>query len=148
MSSTHTCLLFHLVFATKNREPRRDAAWRSNLHDYLGGIIRGLEGTPQGIGGMADHVHLLVALKATHRLADVMREVKKASSAWIHDTLGQTDFHWQEGYAAFSVSASVRESVQTYIASQDDHHRTRTFREELVFFLGKSGIAYDPRYLD
>jgi hypothetical protein len=77
-----------------------------------------------------------------------MREVKKASSAWIHDTLGQTDFHWQEGYAAFSVSASARESVQTYIASQDDHHRTRTFREELVFFLEKSGVAYDPRYLD
>ncbi|MES2706006.1 MAG: IS200/IS605 family transposase [Verrucomicrobiota bacterium] len=148
MASTHTCLHYHLIFATKGREPRLAADWRPRLHEYLGGTVRGLGGAPGGVGGVADHVHLLVGLKATHCLADFMRELKKASSAWVREEAGLTDFHWQEGYAAFTVSASSREAVKRYIATQEEHHRTKSFREELVEFLLKSQVDFDERYLD
>ena len=97
---------------------------------------------------MVDHVHLLVGLKATHCLADFMRELKKASSAWVHEEIGMERFSWQEGYAAFTVSPSARPEVQSYIARQEVHHRKKTFREELVEMLEKAGVEYDPRYLD
>jgi len=96
MPSTYLSLHYHLVFGTKDRMPLIEAAWRLRLHEYLCGTIRGLDGFPQEVGGVADHVHLLVGLKATHCLADVMRELKKASSAWVHDELGSLGFAWQE----------------------------------------------------
>ena len=97
---------------------------------------------------MADHVHLLVGLKATHCLADMLRELKKASSAWVHQETGMRGFAWQEGYAAFTVSATSRDAVKHYIATQEEHHRARSFREEMVAMLNKAGIQYDPKYLD
>ena len=148
MPSTHTNLLYHLVFATKNREPVLSAEWRDRLHEYMGGAVRGLGGIPQGVGGIADHVHLLVGLKPTHCLSDFMRELKKATSAWVTETMQLPAFHWQDGYAAFTVSASARPAVQEYIATQEEHHRHTSFREELVEFLRKSGVDYDERYLD
>lgn len=110
--------------------------------------MRGLGGVSQGIGGVADHVHLLLALKPTHCLSDFMRELKKASSIWVADTVGDSAFHWQEGYAAFTVSVSARASVRDYIARQEEHHRRKTFREELVEFLQKSKVEFDERYID
>lgn len=148
MPSTHTLLLYHLIFATKNREPLITDSWRARLHEYLGGCAAGLEGTPQGVGGVADHVHLLVGLKPTHCLSDFMRELKKSSSTWVRQTIAVSEFAWQEGYAAFTVSASARNSVHDYIGRQEEHHRRTSFREELVEFLQKSGVAYDERYLD
>ncbi len=148
MPSTYLSLHYHLVFGTKDRTPFIEAAWRLRLHKYLGGTMRGLGGFPEEVGGVADHLHLLVGLKATHRLADVMRELKKASSAWVHDELGILGFAWQEGYAAFTVSATAREAVRSYIAKQEEHHRVRSFREEIVQMLEKAGITYDPRFLD
>jgi len=148
MPSTYTCLHYHLVFSTKHREPLIASAWRDRLHEYLGGTIHGLGGVPLGVGGVADHVHLLVGLKPTHRLSDFVRELKKASSAWVPENAGLSSFHWQEGYAAFTVSASARDDVRDYIARQEEHHRHRSFREELVLLLEKSGLAYDERYLD
>jgi REP element-mobilizing transposase RayT len=148
MSSTYRSLHYHLVFGTKNREPFIEPAWRARLHDYLGGTIRGLGGFPEGIGGVVDHVHLLVGLKATHCLADVMRELKKASSVWVHEQVGMLAFAWQEGYSAFTVSATSREAVKHYIANQEEHHRVKSFREELVEMLNKAGVEYDPKYLD
>jgi REP element-mobilizing transposase RayT len=148
MPSTYLSLHYHLVFGTKNREPRIAPEWRSRLHEYLGGTLSGLGGFPQGIGGVADHVHLLVGLKATHCLADVLRELKKASSAWVHENIGLPSFAWQEGYAAFTVSATAREPVRSYIAHQDEHHRIKSFREELIAMLDKAGVEYDLKYLD
>ena len=148
MSSTYLSLHYHLVFGTKGREPFIRPEWRARLHDYLGGTVRGLGGFPQGIGGVADHVHLLFGLRATHCLSDVMREVKKASSVWVHDEIGLRAFAWQEGYSAFTVSASAREAVQHYIANQEEHHRVRSFHEELVEMLKRAGVDYDPKYLD
>ena len=97
---------------------------------------------------MADHVHLMVGLKATHCLADFMGDLKKASSAWVHDEVGMRPFTWQEGYAAFTVSPSARAAVQRYIANQETHHRRKPFREEFVELLEKAGVDCDPRYPD
>ena len=83
-----------------------------------------------------------------HCLADVLRELKKASPGWVHEEIGLLSFVWQEGYAAFTVSATAREGVHLYIANQEVHHGTRTFREELVEMLEKAEIEYDARYLD
>lgn len=148
MASTYLSLHYHLVFGTKSRQPLIDPAWRSRLHEYLGGTIRGLGGFPEAVGGVADHVHLLVGLKATHCLADVMRELKKASSVWVHQDLAIDTFAWQEGYAAFAVSATARDSVRRYIANQEEHHRVRSFRDEVIEMLEKAGVTYEPKYLD
>ena len=148
MPSTYLSLHYHLVFSTKNRERLIVPSWRPRLHEYLGGTIRGLGGIPDGVGGIEDHVHLLVGLKATHCLADVLRELKKASSAWVHDEMGIAAFAWQEGYAAFTVSASARAGVRQYIANQEEHHRVRSYREELIEMLQRAEIEFDPRYLD
>jgi REP element-mobilizing transposase RayT len=148
MPSTHTSLLYHLVFATKHREPLITPEWRPRLHEYLGGVVRGLDAVPLGVGGVSDHVHLLVGLKPTHCLSDFMRELKKAASIWASETMHIPSFRWQEGYGAFTVSASAKTDVQDYIARQEEHHRKRSFREEYLLLLQKSGLACDERYLD
>lgn len=145
--STYLSLHYHLVFSTKDRRQVIDSDWRDRLHEYLGGTANGLGGQSEGVGGIADHVHLLVGLRATHCLSDFMRELKKASSIWVHDEIGRSDFAWQEGYGAFTVSPNSRESVQKYIASQEEHHRMKSFREELIEFLERAGVDYDPKYL-
>jgi REP element-mobilizing transposase RayT len=117
------------------------------LHAYLGGIIRTTNGIAESVGGVADHVHLLVGLRATHRLADVLRELKSISSGWVHDEIGMHHFAWQEGYGAFTVSASQRETVRHYIEQQAEHHRTRTFRDEYLELLRRSGVEFDESYL-
>jgi hypothetical protein len=122
--------------------------WRDDLHKYLGGTINGLGGVSLQVGGVEDHVHLLIGLKATHRLADVLRELKKSSSVWVHEEIGERRFAWQEGYSAFTVSPTARSSVRGYIVHQAEHHRTVSFRDELIQLLAKAGIEYDPRYLD
>jgi REP element-mobilizing transposase RayT len=148
MGSTFYSLHYHVTFSTKLRRPIIQAEWSPRLHKYLGGIILGLDGQPCGIGGVADHVHILMGLKTTHCLADVMRELKKSATAWVHDELKIADFSWQEGYAAFTVSPSVVPQVQGYIAHQEEHHRKRSYREELKGLLDAAGIPYEDKYLD
>jgi len=108
MSSTHLSLHYHIVFGTKDHEPLIQPAWRGNLHAYLGGIIRTAGGIAESVGGVADHVHLLIGLRGTHRLADLLRDLKSVSSGWVHDEIGLRTFAWQEGYGAFTVSPSRR----------------------------------------
>ena len=138
----------HIVFATKSRIPCIEPQWRERLHQYLGGVAKGLEAFPQGVGGVEDHVHMLVGFKATHRLSEFMQELKKASSVWVHEEIGFAPFAWQEGYSAFSVSPTARSAVKRYIANQEEHHRHKTHKEELVELLQKAGIEFDPKYLE
>ena len=144
MSSTHLSLDYHIVFGTKNHEPMIQPAWRGDLHAYLGGIIRTANGIAESIGGVSDHVHLLIGLRATHRLADVIRELKAVSSGWVHNEISMLGFAWQEGYGAFSVSASHTDEVVEYIENQQAHHANRSFEEEFVMLLKKYGVTYDP----
>lgn len=148
MSSTHLSLHYHLVFGTKHHTPSIAAEWRERLHAYLGGAVKTLGGIPEVIGGVSDHVHLLIGLRATHCLADVLRDIKRVSSLWVHETIGERSFAWQDGYGAFTVSASQLPVVRRYIERQEEHHRTRTFREEYVELLRKSAVDFDERFLD
>jgi REP element-mobilizing transposase RayT len=147
MASTHLSLHYHLVFSTKNREPWLSPTSRSRVHEYIGGTVRGLGGIAHAVGGTADHVHVFAGLRATHCLADVMREVKSESSAWIHNELGLAGFAWQEGYGGFTVSASSLEKVRAYVLRQEEHHRVATFQEEYVAMLQRGLVEYDERYL-
>jgi putative transposase len=146
MGSTFLSLHYHIVFSTKERRPFIKPAWRAALHEYLGGTVRGLGGIPEIIGGVEDHAHLLVGLRATHILADFMRELKKASSIWAAEKQ-EKDFSWQEGYSAFTVSWSHLGAVRQYIATQEDHHRKTDFIAELRTLLEKNGVQYEERYL-
>jgi len=147
MPSTHISLQIHIVFSTKNREPRIANEWRSRLHAYLGGLAHKTGAVPEAIGGVNDHVHLLLGMPATARLADVVREIKAASSKWVHGEIGDPSFAWQEGYGAFGVSASRREAVCAYIRNQEDHHRVRSFKEEYLELLERCGVEYDAKHL-
>ena len=146
MPSTHTSLHFHLVFSTKDRLPWIADEWRERLHAYLGGIVKGMGAVPLAVGGINDHVHLLVGLKATHRLDYFLRDLKADSSVWIHQELTKI-FEWQKGYGAFSVSPSSIEGVRNYVLNQEEHHRRKTFKAEYIEILEASGIEYDERYL-
>ena len=148
MPSTYLSLHYHIIFSTKHRQPSILDSWRSELHEYLGGTVNGLGGFAQGCGGVADHVHLLVGLSATHCLADFVRELKKSATAWVRENQGSPNFAWQEGYAAFTIGAPSRNDVQDYIRDQEVRHRKRTFRQELIIYLEKAGVVFDVKYLD
>ena len=147
MPSTHLSLRYHLIWSTKERRQLILDPWRDRLHAYLGGVVRQLGGTPDTIGGTSDHVHLLIGLRATHRLADVVRDTKRTSSEWVHDEIRMKDFQWQDGYGAFTVSSSLLPQVRKYVLGQVEHHRRKTFQEEYRGFLEKSGVEYDPEHL-
>jgi len=146
MGSTYLSLHYHLVFGTHERRPLIRPVWRSRLHEYLGGTVQGLGGVPESVGGVDDHVHLLIGLRATHCLADFMRELKKASSVWSKENC-EPDFAWQAGYAAFTVSATSRGAVKRYLAGQEEHHRKLSYREELEDMLQRAGVEYQPDFL-
>ncbi|MBN2580989.1 MAG: IS200/IS605 family transposase [Pirellulales bacterium] len=147
MGSTYSNLHYHWICSTKKRRPLLRSEWGARFHEYLGGTIRGLGGVPLQIGGVDDHVHALLGLKTTHCIADFVRELKKASSFWAANA-HERQFAWQEGYSIFTVSASRLETVRKYIMGQEEHHRNKSFREELEKFLVKHGVSYDPKYLD
>ena len=146
MPSTHTSLHYHLVFSTKDRIPMIKE-WCENLHAYLGGIVKGLNGVPLAIGGIEDHVHLLVGLTPSHRLDYFLRDLKADSSEWVHKEIRKKLFAWQKGYGAFSVSPSSIEGVKQYVLNQKKHHRRKTFQEEYIELLEAAGIEYDEKYL-
>ncbi len=139
-------LVVHLIFSTKQRLPLITTQIRSDLHAYLGGIVREMGGTALIINGITDHVHMLIRIRPAHSIAEITRVIKTNSCKWIHHK-GQNKFAWQSGYGAFSVSESGIPAVTRYIATQEEHHKTRSFQEEFVAFLKKNNVAYDERYI-
>ncbi len=147
MASTYLALHCHLVFSTKDRFPFIDSSWRDRLHEYMGGILHDLEAIPESIGGVADHVHLLLGFRATHVISALVHDVKRGSSVWVHDELNHRKFGWQTGYAAITVSPSQVAAVREYIENQEEHHRHKSFQEEYRELLEKARIEYDEKYL-
>lgn len=121
---------------------------QDRLYEYMGGIIRNLNGALLHVGGIEDHVHCLVNLPANRTVSDCVRDIKANSSKWINE-LPETNvkFHWQKGYGAFTVSYSQIEIVRRYIINQREHHRVRSFREEFIELLERHGIEYETKYL-
>ena len=148
MPQSYTCLHYHFVFSTKNRAPLITPEIEPRLWEYLGGTIKGLKGIPIQIGGTADHVHLLVTLRQDREISAVLRDIKAASSGWVHDTFpSAASFAWQSGYGAFTVSHSAIEAVKEYIANQKEHHKKMTYQDEFRALLKKHGIQFDEKYL-
>src|SRR5205814_90869 len=124
------------IFSTKNRQPILKDNIRKELHKYLGGILRELDCHPIEINTEPDHAHLLFTLSRTRSISKVVQEVKSGSSSWLKkQSRTYADFHWQNGYGAFSVSQSGVKEVQAYIKNQRKHHRGMTFQKELREFL-------------
>lgn len=147
MAFTHLSLYYHVVFSTKNRKPFIFGALRDQLYAFLVNSIQTLNGVSIAVGGTNDHVHILMRLRSNHCLAEVVRELKRSSSMWIHEKHRLPQFSWQEGYGAFTVSSSQVEAAKLYIRNQENHHRKWTFQDEYLAFLKRSGVEYDERYL-
>ena len=148
MPGTFTNLNYHLVFSTKRRQYLINSELRLRLYDYLGGIIRAEGGVLYQIGGMPDHVHLLVRGKPTNDIAGFLQKIKSSSSGWVHRTFSEhRNFQWQEGYGAFSVSYSQCQRVSSYIRNQERHHRSRDFKSEFIGLLNAHQCEYDERYI-
>lgn len=148
MAHTYTCLLNHIIFSTKERAPSLDADLKERLFSYMGGIVRELGGVALSINGPADHVHVLASLPPTIAPSEFLGKLKANSSGWVHKNFPQRqEFKWQVGYSAFSVSVSQKQVVLDYIANQEEHHRTVSFKEELIAFLKKHDVEYDERYV-
>jgi REP element-mobilizing transposase RayT len=148
MPKTYTNLLYHIVFSTRERRRLITKEKKPRLYEYVGGIVRGLGGISIAIGGIEDHLHLLAKLRPDKALSSVLRDLKANSSGWMHDVFPEVrDFSWQNGYGAFTVSASQVPSVEKYILNQETHHRKRSFRDEFVEMLKANDIEFDERFL-
>lgn len=112
----------------------------------MNGVVNGLGAKPHAIGGVEDHLHLLVGFKPSHTVSDFMREFKRSTGEWARANI-RADFRWQDGYAVFSVGSSSISSVRSYIAGQEEHHKRKTYLDELKAFLDDAGIAYEDRFL-
>ena len=146
MSSTHTSLNLHAVFSTKERRPLINESFRDDLYGYIGGVVKNQGAVPLEIGGIHDHLHLVLGLKPTHRIDYLLLDIKAGSSGWLRREK-KAPFAWQEGYGAFSVSPDRVERVRNYVRNQEIHHASQSSREEYVTILDASGIPYDLEYL-
>lgn len=138
----------HTIFSTKGREPVLASDWLDEHFANLGGTANNLS-CPSGIvGGVADHVYCLYSLSRTLSVAEAIGKIKATSSVWVNQTRTlPSTFHWQDGYAAFSVSQSQVENVTRHIHDQADHHRSRSFQKERREWLQRYGISWDERYV-
>lgn len=148
MAQSLSSILIHLVFSTKNREPFITPEIESELHPYMAKIFRGLKSPSITIGGPSDHIHILFSLARVITIADLVEEVKTNTSKWIK-TKGPEfkNFHWQNGYGAFSIGQSSVAALKRYIQGQKEHHRRITFKNEYRKFLKAYKIDYDERFV-
>lgn len=148
MHSFTSCYL-HVVFSTKERRRLITSELQQRLWPYLGGVARENKMKALCVGGVEDHVHVLLTIPSTISISKAVQLLKGNSSKWIHETFpAQREFSWQEGYGAFSIGISGVDDTIKYIRSQPEHHRTRTFKDELVAFLKKHGLKYDDAMLE
>jgi REP element-mobilizing transposase RayT len=146
MSQSLARVLIHLVFSTKNRELFITPEKRERLFAYLGGTLNAIDCPVVTVGGMPDHVHVLFVLGRTVALSKAVEEVKKESSKWAKEHI-HPQFYWQNGYGAFSVSASNIKRVKAYIDNQEKHHRKMSFQDEFRALLRRHGMTWDERYV-
>jgi putative transposase len=148
MHSFTSCLV-HCVFSTKERRRLITPVLQERLWPYLGGIAREHKMKMLAVDGVEDHVHALLSIPATLPIAKALQLLKGNSSKWIHETFpDQRLFGWQEGYGAFSIGVSGVNETIAYIRNQKEHHRLRSFKEELIAFLDRHGIEYEDWMLD
>ncbi|HMU09584.1 MAG TPA: IS200/IS605 family transposase [Ferruginibacter sp.] len=148
MPGTYSQIYIHIVFAVKGRQNLIASSWKTELHQYMAGIIKGKGHKPIIVNGMPDHIHAFAGLKPAMAISDLVRDLKNNSSNFINDCrLINGKFSWQEGYGAFSYSHSHIGNVYDYILNQEQHHAKKTFKQEYLEQLKKYEIGYDEKYL-
>ena len=148
MSATYLAVNLHVIFSTKHRKPMLQGQLQERTHAYIGGIINKSGATAIEVGGVEDHVHLLIGMKSTQNIAALVKEIKIVSGEWLRSEMKVSSFGWQDGYAAISVSPERLEAVRNYIQRQEEHHRMKTSLDELAELLAYSRIDYDPQYFE
>jgi putative transposase len=148
MANTYTQLYIHNVFAVDFRQALIKSDWEEELFKYITGIVQELDQKMIAINGVPDHVHFLIGIKPTCKLADLHREIKKSTNDFIKEKkFTRTKFNWQEGYGAFSVSHGHLDRVAKYIMNQKEHHKKVTFKKEYLGFLKDYKVEYNEKYL-
>lgn len=148
MANTYTQIYVQIVFAVRERDGLIAPEWKEDLFKYIAGIIRKRGQKLIAIGGVADHIHILIAISPDIALSDLVRDIKTASGKWINGRrLVRGRFYWQEGFGAFSYSRSQVDEVAKYVLNQEEKHRTRSFKDEYIRMLRKFEVEYDDRYI-
>lgn len=148
MSNTYTKIYLHIIFAVKNREFLLSPVAQQSLHLYLAKMLATSGHYPVAIGGVENHVHILIDYKPTQAIPDLVRELKVASAKMINTNhLIPFQFAWQRGYGCFSYSPSQIEQVKQYILHQKQHHGKMSLREEMIMIYNRFGIEYDEQYI-
>ncbi len=148
MVNTYTQIYIQIVFAVQNRFALIDSSWDEELYKYITGAIQKSSQKMIAINSMPDHIHLLIGMKPSCNLSDLVREVKKQSNLFINEKqFIDYKFNWQEGFGAFSYSHSQLDNVIHYINNQKEHHRKKTFKEEYTDFLRDNNISFKDEYL-
>jgi putative transposase len=148
MANTYVRVIIHYIWSTKGREPLIRPSIEERVWSYIAGIAhqRGMKAIK--VGGIEDHVHVVIELAKQVNISEVAKHLKGFSSRWINkEGLTETPFAWQDGFGAYSVSPSHLESLVRYVENQREHHATQSFEDEYLEFLKRYGVAYKPEYL-
>ena len=148
MPNTYTQIYIHIVFAVKHRNALISSSWKERLHKYMTGIIQNQGHKLIAINTVPDHVHIFIGMKPDVALSDLVRDIKRDSTNFVNNEIRlKGKFSWQEGFGAFSYSHSQIDSVVKYILNQEEHHRSKTFREEYETMLKEYAVEYNDRYI-
>jgi REP element-mobilizing transposase RayT len=148
MANTYTQLHHQFVFATKYRKASIHSSWKDQLHKYITAIVQDHHHKMLQINTMPDHLHMLIGMRPTQSISSLIQIVKSESTKWVKDKrFCDQAFAWQEGFGAFSYSKSQIPRVILYIQQQEAHHRKKTFLQEYIRMLSKSGIEFDEHYI-
>lgn len=148
MASTYSQIYIQIVFAVKFRQCLIDSYWEEELYKYITGIVTNKEQKLLAINGMPDHIHILIGMKPSCCLSDLVREIKKSTNEFINEQkFTKSKFQWQGGFGAFSYSRSSLNNVVAYILNQKAHHRNKSFKEEYRYFLKSFQIEHKEEYL-
>ncbi len=148
MANTYTQIHLQFVFAVKNRNALIHKEWKDELFKYITGIVAAYNHKLLAINGVEDHIHILVGMRPTQSVSELLQDIKGSSSKWINDKkFLKSKFEWQQGFGAFSYSKSDVKSVIKYIENQEIHHNKQTFHDEYIEFLNEFDIEYDTKYI-
>ncbi len=148
MSNTYTQIHLQFVFSVKYREAVIDVSWKNELYKYISGIVQNNNHKMICINGMPDHIHLLIGMRPTQSISDLLQDIKGNSSKWINEKhFTKRKFEWQEGYGAFSYSKSQLNNVIAYIEDQEEHHKKKNFKEEYIEILKNFEIDYNEKFI-
>ncbi len=148
MPGSYSQIYIQIIFAVKGRQSLINESWEEDLYKYITGIVENKNQKILAINGMPDHIHILIGMKPSCCLSDLIREIKKSSNVFINErSFSKYKFSWQEGFGAFSYNQSALEAVIKYINNQKAHHMKKSFKSEYIEFLSKFNIDFKDEYL-